>query len=446
MIVKSISHGLASAPSLRPVLLWFAMALCLTAVVGVSANTHQSLTIGRIEFEGLQRLTADEVIASSGLKLGQTFDVTVLDRAAQKLADSGLFKNLGYKTRRAGNAVTIIFQVEESKAGNSPVLFDNFIWFSDEELAEAVRRQVPTFAGTAPNAGETVNSIVKALQKLLIERNLKGVVEHMPSEDEQVFTVTGVNIPVCTLHFPGARNVSEDKLISNSREFANTDYSKKVASVFAVTRLFPLYREVGQLRATFGDPLAKPDAKVSCNGGADVTIPVDEGLIYSWEKSEWTDNHAVAAPELEAALGMKAGEVANGLKVDKGLIAVGKRYGRKGYLDLRLEPRPEYDDVTRRVTYKIAVNEGPQYRMGNLILKGYSETAGRLFRAKWEMNTGDIFDIDYVDEFGRRSGRDVMQQVAEEYRTLGRALPKVLVSQESNRKNLTVDVTFEIKN
>lgn len=422
------------------------------AVIQVPANTQQTLTIGKIEFEGLQRLTAEEVIAGSGLKVGQTFDLAVLDAAAQKLADSGLFKSLGYKTHGAANAVTIIFQVEESKAGNSPVLFDNFIWFTDEELTEVVRREVPSFTGNAPDAGEMINSITAALQKHLKTHNIGGTVEYMPSQDapgsarqDHVFSVSGIKMPVCTMHFPGAQNVSEGKLIQSSQELAGNDYSRKFSSVFALKNLVPVYREVGQLRAAFSRPLAKPASDPKCKGGVDLTIPVEEGAIYSWEKTEWADNHAVAVPELDAALGLKAGEVANGLKLDKGLIAVKKAYGRKGYLELRYTAQPEFDEAAKRVTYQIAVKEGPQYRMGNLIVKGYSEVAEKLLRAKWELKAGDAFNQDYLDEFMNKSVREIVQKVSAEYLAFGRALPKFISARQPNKKTLTVDVTFEIK-
>ena len=123
--------------------------------------------IVRIETEGLQTLTAENVIASSDLKVGDPFSVDAVDAAAQRLIDSGLFKNVGYRTRTTGAAVTITFQLEELKGNRSPVVFDNFIWFSDEELADAIRREVPSFNGSAPDTGNTTELIKQALQNFL---------------------------------------------------------------------------------------------------------------------------------------------------------------------------------------------------------------------------------------------------------------------------------------
>ena len=108
-------------------------------------------------------------------------------------------------------------------------------------------------------------------------------------------------------------------------ELSETDYSSELLRGFASIKLFALYREVGQLRAKFADPVGKPDSK--CKNGVELTLPVTEGLIYSWGFSDWLGANALAADQLSEILGMKQGEIANGLKFDKGVTAVRKAYG-----------------------------------------------------------------------------------------------------------------------
>src|SRR6185369_14974922 len=131
----------------------FASTLCL-------AQTGQK--IAKIETEGLQTLTSETVIATSGLKVGDAFSVEATDAAAERLVSSGLFKKVGYSTRNAGTNVTITFKLEELKGQLSPVVFDNFIWFTDEELSAAIKREVPTFNGSAPDIGNTNDAIKQA--------------------------------------------------------------------------------------------------------------------------------------------------------------------------------------------------------------------------------------------------------------------------------------------
>ena len=71
---------------------------------------------------------------------------------------------------------------------------------------------------------------------------------------------------------------------------------------------------------------------------------------------------------------MKSGEIANGKKIDKGLHQVAEPYGYTGHLAVRIKPEPVFDDAASRVSYKIDVKEGPQYRMGKLVIKGLSKS------------------------------------------------------------------------
>src|SRR5262245_31736564 len=104
--------------------------LCaLAMVVSSVANAQQTFKIAKIDFEGLNRFSAEEALATAGLKIGDVFEESATDAAAQRLIDSGLFKNVGYKTTTVKDQLTITFRVEEAKVTNSRVVFDNFIWF-----------------------------------------------------------------------------------------------------------------------------------------------------------------------------------------------------------------------------------------------------------------------------------------------------------------------------
>lgn len=407
--------------------------------------------LAKIEFQGLKRLTPEQLIKVSGLEIGQLVNVEALDAAAQHLMDSGLVHKLNYRLQTKDGLANITFQIEEGRGGESAVIFDNFIWFTDEELGDAVRREVPTFNGSAPNAGNMNDAITRALQRLLGERKIAGTIDYLPGENadrtklEHVYSVKGPRLPICSLHFPGARNVSEEKLLKQSHELLGTDYSRRFAGLFAFNNLFPLYRERGQLRATFERSQARAQSIENCKDGIEVTIPIEEGATYVWDKSEWTGNQVLTSQELNAALAMKSGEIANGINFDKGIAAALQAYARKGYLTASVHPQAEFDDNERKVAYQMAVKEGPQYHMGNLIVKGFSDNLGNYLRGKWEMRRGDVYDRGYAEEFFKKDFREIMRKVAEERQEQGRPTPKKVSTEEHPHKDtLTVDVTFEI--
>ena len=425
--------------------------ILLLLVLPVAAQ--QNFKIAKIEFEGLGRLSADEVLANTGLKIGEPFSLASLDAAAQRLVDTGFFKNVAYKTRPNKNQITIIFQLEEAKIASSRVVFDNFIWFTDVELIGAVKRELPSFDGSAPDTGNTVDRIIKALQRFLHEQKIEATVTHMTSQDdpsnpvqEHVFTVNGVPLPICTLNFPGAQNIAEAKLRESSNELRNSEYSRKFVSSFAENNLIPLYREVGQLKAAFAPPLAKPEANATCKSGVELTLPVDEGLIYKWNKAEWTGNTTLTAQELDPLLGMETGKPANGRKLDESLGSIEKVYGRKGFLLVKLKSAPEFDEQAQSVVYRMNVVEGPQFRMGRLSTRGFSESETNQINEKWELKTGEIFDEGYFADFHKKHLGEILRETLRQRSAQGKPAPGVKTELRPDRKTLTVDVTLVMSN
>lgn len=427
------------------------VALLCPSSFGQNTPPAKPLRLGRIEFIGLRRLTQEQALGVSGLQTGDPFNEDAMDDAAQRLVDSGLFARLGYRVKSSGDQVTVTFQVEEAER-TAQIVFDNFVWFNEEELFAAIRRDVPYFNGTAPGSGSTVDAIAKALQRLLEEKKVPGRVEYLSADLSQglsyLFSVKGIELPVCSLHFPGAAGISEDELRKASKQLSESDYSKTSTATFAAITLFPLYRHLGRLRAKFGEPSAALETADSpgCKGGLSLTVPVEEGAVYSWEKAQWSGNQSLSAEELDAALGMKSGEVADGLKIDKGLQSVAKAFGHKGYIAARVKPATEFDDADKRVTFKLNVAEGPQYHMGNLTILGLAPGEVERIKEKWTLPPGAVYDAAYVEDFIKQSLPEALRPIFAS-RPAGGARPPIKVGSEvkADREKQTVDVIITIK-
>ncbi len=437
--------------SLRPRTAISTIALLVFATLTVAAQ--QTFKIAKIEFEGLNRLSLQEMISKTEMKVGQQFELSNLDAAAQRLVDSGLFKNVAYKTKPSKDQITITFIVEEAQVATSKVVFDNFIWFSDTELIAAVQRDFPSFTGNAPDNGDTVDRITKSLQRFLHENKLEATVSYMASQDslgsstqEHVFSVTGIPMPICTLHFPGANNITEAKLIESSKSLIGADYSHKFVSIFSKSTLFPMYREVGQLKAEFSPPLAKPEESATCKMGVDLTIPVAEGLIYKFGKADWIGSKTLTTQELDSVLAMQSAQPANGIKLDKAVADIQKAYGRKGHLMASVRSVPTFDDAAQTVNYQMSVSEGPQFRMGRFITKGFTEAQDKMLHDRWGLKPGDVFDQGYSVEFSQKQINELMRSIFMERRAQGKPAPNIKWDNQTDRNALTVDVVLSLSN
>jgi outer membrane protein insertion porin family len=435
----------------------FLLALLLSAhaVYSQKPAPPQAMRLGSIEITGLQKVTKEQAVAISGLEIGQQISVEMLDAAAQRLVGSGLFTNLSYRLRGSKDQAIVTFEVEELKGKGVPVVFDNFVWFSNEELATAIRREVPTFDGTAPESNSIVGAITKALQQLLTERNIEGQVDYKPSADlsggnvKHVFSVRGANTKICAVHFPGTANVQESELVKHSKELMGSDYSQEFVSAFAFANLIPVYRERGHLQAMFSTPTARlgMDASDNCKDKVVITLPVTEGAAYHWDKVQWSGNASYTVQELESSLGMKPGELANGLKIDAGVSAVQKDYGKKGFLRARVATEPLFDDVNRRVAYRISLTEGPQYHMGTFTIIGLSEIDTLSLKHRWKLREQkDVYDTSYLEEFTKKDVREVVERAFREGRISPGSRLGSKGSVKPNHQTLTVDVELNFKN
>ena len=392
-------------------------AIAMLLLVGFAAATsaQQRPRLSKIDFVGLKHLSAEQVIATSGLEIGQPVDQKTLNAAAQKLIDSGLFRKLSYNVHGARDQAIVTFSVEEA-VQRLPVLFDNFVWFTDEEIYVAVRRDIPFFDGTAPEGGDTGDKIAAALRRLLKEKNVSGEVEYMPygnmqtGKQELLFSVKAANTAICALRFPGAEAISEEQLLKTSQPLLRKEYSRKDVGQFALFTLTPLYRHLGHLGVKFSDPIVKMETTDQCKDGVSLEIPVDEGVVYSWNKAEWSGNQAFSADELTAALGMKSGELAESDKIEKAMRSLNKLYGHKGYLGLGVKESFDLDEQSKLATFRFALHEGAQYHMGEVTVTGLSDEDSRRVKELWTLAPGSIFDSAYLDEFLAKSVRDFLSR------------------------------------
>jgi outer membrane protein assembly factor BamA len=409
-------------------------------------KAEERLTLVKIDFIGLNKRAPDAALAVSELQAGQSVTIDDIEAAAQRLMDSGWFKKLGYRLKGKPEAITLTFTLEEETSANIPVVFDNFVWFSDDELAALVRSNgVIGFDGTLPEGGRTADVVKEILQTELNKKRIPGRVEHDTVASEGganarlIFAVKGVALPICALSFPGATAVPEGALRNAAVELLNQDFSRYTAQYVALYKLRPLYRQRGYWKAQFQPAVGDEANDKDCGKGVRVSLPVREGAQYLWDAVSWGGQVSYTPPELDAALGLKPGEVADQTKFDKGLRELNQLYGRKGFLELLVKADPLFKDEQKRLGWRLYLTEGPQYKMGSLAINGLPPSDTEAARADWRIKTGDVFDNSYTEEFVKTSLLPRLSQLGPAVQGL-----KVKTKQSPNKQTLTVDVTIEL--
>jgi outer membrane protein assembly factor BamA len=131
---------------------------------------------------------------------------------------------------------------------------------------------------------------------------------------------------------------------------------------------------------------------------------VDEGAPSLWDRAEWRGVSVIATKELDTALGLKPGDVADVTKFETGLRQVRGAYRHLGYMQQRSTMTPRLDDATRRLVLEVTVEEGSQFRLGEVTMTGLSDQDADALRKKWTLKAGEIYDDAYIQQFRKENG------------------------------------------
>jgi len=429
----------------------FPRALVLTVVgsllgPALIAQSKPAPVIGAIHASGQKRFSESQVVAASGLQSGQPFDVNAIQDATQKLGRSGAFEEVQFKYRPENGQVVVEFVVKEAGKFHR-CRYDNIMWASTKEIEDYVHGEIPLFDGYAPESGDLPDDISGALERFLQQRQIAGHVERVQFGKtigdpnwEHLYSVNGPVIKVQAVVFEGVKGIDEGLLLKEAKPLVGRNYSFVGCRKYAEAAFVPIYRELGFLKVEVGSPSAQLSKQTE---GANefsiqVMFPVKEGLAYDWEGAKWSGNQAESSTELDAALGMKHSERANGKKLGEGWEAIQQEYGKKGYLEVRMKPEGVYDDANRKVEFHVPVSEGLQYTMGTLSISGVPAGTSERLSKRWKLKKGDVYDASYLKEFMR----------AEVFPALpisGGRPPKVQFNIKPDRSSHTVDVSIQVQ-
>ncbi len=397
--------------------------------------------LAAVKVTGSSKFRSDQIAPATGLKPGATVTKDDLQRGADRLAQLGPFAGVHYRYGDSDAGVVVEYQVTDAPA--VPVWFDNFPWFTDAELISAVKSSVPLFDGTAPDHGTLLDDISDALQLALASRNVHTSVTHslvtVPggSEEVQQFRVDGMELSVGSIDLsdPLARN--DRGIQARLSDLADHAYSRTAIELFEFEQIRPVYLAQGFLRVRFNPPSTHLVGSGSTARVA-VTITIEPGPAFAWNRITWSGNAVILSPELNALVTLKPGEPADEMKIEPIWEAVHDDYARRGYLDAAVTPHVQFDDTAKRVSYTATISEGPQFRMGKLVLTGLSIEGERRIRAAWKIDPGAIFDKDVYDEFISSGIKEAFIGLPFHYEKLGRFL-------QEDPKSDTVDVLLDFQ-
>jgi len=250
-----------------------------------------------IKAVGSKRYSEETIAAASGLQLGTPVSDDDFKKAARRLGDTGVFTDIGYSFTYSSAGTKLEFHVTDFDKF-VPVRFEDFVWFSDEELMKRMKEHIPLFDGELPLSGRMADEVSDVLQAMLVERAVPGTVEYERAGksdgpvDAIVYRVSNVVIEIRNVEFNGAAESELPVLKEASRRVFEREYSRTVLNALVEHQLLPVYHARGYLKARFSAPQPKVIKQPSADNDQGVRNLTVVDVIYDVLRARSTSSKA----------------------------------------------------------------------------------------------------------------------------------------------------------
>src|SRR5271155_110416 len=340
-----------------------------------SGSSH----LDAVEVTGSTRFTSKEIIAALGLRAGTPISREGLQQIADKLSALGTFATVNYHFNTVATGVRVTYEVTD--AAMLPVTFDNFPWFSDQELANALKSSGILFNGSAPATGALADAMDAALSKFL-------------DAQVQQFHVEDAAFVVQSMEFSDPLAKTDPHIQDRLGDIVGQPYSRGKIELFEFEQLRPIYLAHAYLGVKFDAPVAKFPTPPSnlLSGPVVVMAGIQPGPAYQWGGIAWSGNAAISNSDLDGVVQMQPGSLADGNQVEGIWKRVVEKYEEAGFLGVDISQTPRFDDKNSKISYAVKITEGPQYHMRNLVLTGLSVEGERRGSKAFPLPQDALFD------------------------------------------------------
>ncbi len=421
---------------------------------GGKAASVAAYKLVALKVTGTARYTDKEILAASGLQIGQNAADGDFKEAVQRLGDSGLFTNVVYSYSSSSAGTRLELQLADTDKRLVPAVFENFVWFTDDELRAVLQNRVPLFKQLLPIAGNLPDRVSEALQAILTEKQFPGRVDFLRNAEESTDTLNAIDyqveeisIRIRGVEFPGASPEQTALLTIAAHRLTGAEYGRSSLAAVAKFDLLPVYLQRGYLKAAFGpsearvvpQPSSASDAQAPAELHSelqvDAIVPVTPGKVYSTSGVDWKGNSAINTAEVAPLLHLPTGQPADAVHLLRDLENVSKLYRSRGYMMVQIKPDAQFDDEKSAVHYDLNVVEGDLYKMGELEILGLDTQAKARMLAAWKLPEGQPYNADYpkkfLDDTGQLLPRGVQWAVS--------------IHETPDAKDKTVDVEIRFK-
>jgi outer membrane protein assembly factor BamA len=378
-----------------------------TLVFLVATSALAQYTVTKIVFDGKMPYTQADLETASGLKAGDHLTKDTMQQAAQRLIDTGAFGDLEVTLDGPTKAISVVFKVKPADPSRMLAAgFENFVWWSHDELIAEIHRRVPLFNGSLPEAGSLQQTVQDALQQMLAEKHIEAtlstkIYDAGPGRPDRTIEYR-IDSPNIQLHSFQLEGVSADKVSEISKitsSLAGSRYNEGVTGSGITDRILAVYRDAGFLDASLDNLTRAITAPAPERIDLDLFATIKPGAPYHVSKIDWAGSPIISSQDFAAASKLRPGDLASQQALRASLAAIIVAYRRQGYLDVSVDATPQLDTANHLVTYTVAAVSGEQYHLHEVQPVGLTPDSRATFDIAWKLRPGDLYDATYLETF-----------------------------------------------
>lgn len=376
----------------------------LTLPTIVLAQQEPSRTIQAVQINGLERMDAGYVRDVVRVRAGDPLDEAVLDAAVRRLLGTGRFVSARYDLTEQDDGVRVDFELRERTVVTA-IRFEGNAKYNDGKLREqiAVKEGQPIDWFTVREGRDTISALYRDAGYGDVDVSFDR--EHIERTGEVVYRIEeGLRVRVRKIEFEGNTAFTVGRLkrqidtktalwVLRSGAFDEDQVEIDAASL----RRF--YREDGFL-----------DTKVSyrrelSEDGQDISLifTIAEGTRYVIEDIQFQGLSAFSPEEFLAIAASRVGGIVRSPLVEADARQIQSKYWELGYIYATVRPIRVFSDEPGLVRVNFQIEEGDQYRVGEVRVRGNTRTKDKVVRRALNLYPpDDLLDLNEAKTAERR--------------------------------------------
>jgi outer membrane protein insertion porin family len=392
-----------------PIRLIMVMALVMLVRPTIPADATQApvkKTIRSVKVQGNLRVAADLILEKIRSRKGATFNEQQINEDAQKLLAMPQVYDVSWEVRSETDQVDLVFIITESDLIEKIELRGNKR-IKDKKLLEGLQ-----FKKNDPLDVFLIRGGQEAIKEIYLKKGYYSVQVNIDQaalkEARKVIydIVEGPRLRVKKVSFQGNETIPKWKLKKQVK-------TKPYKFIFRKGLLDDLQLEQDSLALSnyyhgqgFLDARVFARKKLNpAKSRGEIEFIIEEGLRYRVVEIEFSNNERFGVEELAQVVKLQTGDVLTEKRKKLTEQAVKRKYGQEGYVYCEVNIEQVFTDREGEVLVKIVVNEGRDYFLKRLVVKGNYRTQDKVIRRAfdyYDFLPGHLYDTDAMAKGQKR--------------------------------------------